>query len=277
LNEIEPWLSTESLAKGVNWISELKKGLAESNGVGWFFVTQEALNSNWLHFEAGSISALGHERVCPVLVDDLSLTPPLSLFQDTKLNQQDVGRLLRTVNSLLPRPVTEAVLEKSFNRAWPELKQALDDAIKAAPQKAVPKKTVEVGLDDIRKALHGIEARLSRMEANAQTTVSSLPWVNSGQVNSYGSGLLGEVQSAPVLGTPIFQRDELGRIQPAAHTFDGRSVYLATMVEPASAHGLLATPTPSANAAPTRSPQPPRPPAAPPVQRSPAPKPRGKA
>jgi hypothetical protein len=98
IQSVKPRLSSEHISKGATWLEELRKALSESNGIGLFFLTREALRSEWLLFEAGGIAALDKQRVCTVCIDVPSgeLTPPLNFFQATNLERQDVLNSLTT-------------------------------------------------------------------------------------------------------------------------------------------------------------------------------------
>jgi len=103
---VAPWISSEDIAKGADWLQSIRDALKDSGGIGLFFVTREALESQWFLFEAGSVAMLGHGRVCLVLVDDLPeglLRPPLAVYQSTKLVRTDVLKLRKVC--ITPSPM----------------------------------------------------------------------------------------------------------------------------------------------------------------------------
>lgn len=187
INAIDPWLSSESLSKGIPWISGIKSALAESNGVGLFFLTSEAISSPWMLFEAGSISALGHERVCTVFVDVLpeSLKPPFSLFQGTKLERDDVEKLVSQLNFLTPTPLSTKALKASFDRGWRELESDLIKAREIKAHSTQPGKiTTEKYLIDIRQAVSRIESRLGSLEESQASSAGALSQFYVGEASA---------------------------------------------------------------------------------------------
>jgi hypothetical protein len=170
---VKPWISSEDIEKGGTWITSIKDALHGSNGLGIFFATKEGIGSPWLLFEAGSIASLGHQRVCVVYVDiDASeVTPPLSLFQGTRLHKDDVLKLVRTLNKAMAEPMTEAVLNRTFERGWPDLDAAVQQAVARTERtgKRQPKKpSIDQVLGDVADSVQRIEARLSNLEAIAR-------------------------------------------------------------------------------------------------------------
>lgn len=169
LTSSKPWISSEDIEKGATWITGIKEALTESKGIGVFFATREALVSPWLNFEAGAIASLGAQRVCVVCVDiePGEMSPPLGLFQSTRIEREDIFRLLKTLNGQLIEPSSDAVLTKIFERSWAELdesiKQVLADTEKASkkgPRKPSPDQIIA----DIASGVQRIESRLSTLE-----------------------------------------------------------------------------------------------------------------
>jgi len=174
---LEPWLSSEHIQKGAAWLEEIKNAVNESNGVGLFFLTAEALSSSWVLFEAGGVAALEQKRVCTILVDvePSAVKPPLSFFQATKLERADLFRLLQDINKRLKSPLDDVRLQRSFDRAWPEFETHLRQALKTPETKSSstagksgPVGQVESSVLSTAKAVQGIEARLGRLEQESQ-------------------------------------------------------------------------------------------------------------
>lgn len=169
LNGVKPWISSKDIDKGATWITAIKQALNDSQGIGIFFVTRDNHASSWLLFEAGSIASLGHERVCVVYVDiePSELQPPLSLFQGTKLEKQDVFALLKTLNKSLKEPVADKVLDTCLERGWQDLDGAVKRALSSSTDrshKRAKKPATEDILADISSAVQRIESRLSTLE-----------------------------------------------------------------------------------------------------------------
>ncbi len=54
MQAVEPWMSTE-IEKGKRWADEIMSGL-EQAPIGILCLTQDNLDSKWLHFEAGALA-----------------------------------------------------------------------------------------------------------------------------------------------------------------------------------------------------------------------------
>lgn len=129
----EPWVSSD-ISKGKRWDGEIADKLEQSK-VGIICLTKDNLDSSWIHFEAGAISKTPDAYVCTFLFDvtPANVKEPLSLFQATLFTKDDVFKLLRTINSLLEKPLKESGLEGIFNTFWPQLEEKL----KATPAEKV--------------------------------------------------------------------------------------------------------------------------------------------
>lgn len=191
-----PWISSSDIDKGSTWISSIKEALHESNGLGIFFLTKEAINSNWLLFEAGSIASLGHQRVCIVYVDIEAneVGAPLSLFQGTKLAKEDVHQLLRSLNKALQGAMDEAVLATTFERGWPDLEAVLKDKLSTSERgagKRTKRPTADQVLADLAESTQRIEARISNLERQFSRDPGSL-WTTSGLLSPTANNMLAQ-------------------------------------------------------------------------------------
>jgi hypothetical protein len=238
IQEIDPWLSSDSIGKGEAWLKSIRDALSASGGVGIFFLTPEALTSEWLLFEAGGIAALGEQRVCTVCIDVLpgELKPPLNFYQTTRLDRADIQKLVSDLNKIVSRPVAANILSKTFDRAWSDLDEALKKAEKVGPAKPKPKADeVKASVDaTVLEALRRIEGRLGsqetalqalRQEVALRTYVS--PTLLSTSTPSHqglglGSGLLAiEPSSVGGPGGGGLGRGALGLLAGALASTDG--------------------------------------------------------
>jgi hypothetical protein len=165
----EPWISSVDIDKGATWITSIKDALQSSQGVGVFFATHEALASPWLNFEAGAIASLGAQRVCVVCVDiePSDMSPPLSLFQGTRLERDDIFKLIKSLNAQQERPSPDGVLVTIFSRAWGDLESEVQRAIagtEGAAKKPKHRSTADQALQDIASGVQRIESRLGILE-----------------------------------------------------------------------------------------------------------------
>ena len=133
----EPWLSSEDLRKGLQWVPKTNEALGQTD-VGLLVLTRENLAAPWVLFEAGAISrAMSSQHCCPILCDleAEDLTGPLAQFQATSVTcEDDMWRLVKTINLVAKEsPIDEARLRKWFDKDWRPFCETVETALKAAP------------------------------------------------------------------------------------------------------------------------------------------------
>jgi hypothetical protein len=178
IQAVDPWMSPD-IEKGRRWNNEIAKQLEESH-VGIFCLTPEGRTAQWLMFEAGAISKhLEQTRVCTFLLD---LTPgdldgPITSFQHTVLQEDDVFKLLTTINRALvstnERPIADKVLRGTFEVHW----QALDKTIRAIPAPSgapPPQRDPREMLEEILEILRGNKS----IYGSGSTRQFNEPWSN---------------------------------------------------------------------------------------------------
>src|SRR5205807_2140320 len=88
-------------------------------------------NAPWLLFEAGGLSkGLTKARVCPLLVDleSKDLGPPLSQFNHTLPDREDMWKLIKTINAAgAENALDQRRLEGAFAQWWPDLEKAFKE------------------------------------------------------------------------------------------------------------------------------------------------------
>lgn len=143
INQLEPFLSSESIKKGDRWIMDLSSELEQSN-FGIVCLTKENLIEPWILFEAGALSKnISQSRVSCILFDNLKqhdLNGPLSLFQNTEFEKEDFRKLVSSINeSLVDKRISDTILTKSFDKWYPELESKIKK-IQETYSPAIPKK-----------------------------------------------------------------------------------------------------------------------------------------
>jgi hypothetical protein len=129
INEVEPYMSTEDIEKGARWSADIAANL-ESTSVGIICVTRENFERPWINFEAGALSkAVTTSRVIPFLVDlpNSDLEGPLTQFQTTLKNKEDVHKLLKTINAGSDRPLSDTLLSGALEMWWPTPEERLSE------------------------------------------------------------------------------------------------------------------------------------------------------
>jgi len=127
---VEPWLSRD-IAKGTRWGPEVADKLEKSR-VGIVCLTPENLDERWILFEAGALSKTKDAYVCTLLLDvkPIDVKDPLSQFQHTQAEKDDVKRLIGTINRAVgasdEKALADALLDEVFETNWPRLADRLD-------------------------------------------------------------------------------------------------------------------------------------------------------
>ncbi|MFA0964326.1 hypothetical protein AB9P05_21150 [Roseivirga sp. BDSF3-8] len=131
----KPFYSSNDIAKGKRWSSEISFKL-EQAGFGILIMTDENTTAPWILFEAGAISKnINTGRVCTFLfgIKETDLQGPLSQFQNTKFNKNDVFKLLKDINRELKVPLEDKVLEVTFEKMWPDLDSQISNILDSTP------------------------------------------------------------------------------------------------------------------------------------------------
>jgi hypothetical protein len=128
IQAVEPWMSANDIEKGTRWRSGLATELEQAS-VSLICLTPENLESTWIHFEAGALSKQQQNTyICTFLfgLEPIDLREPLSQFQATKAEQQDVLKLIHTINRVQDNnSLSEGKLNAAFDVWWPKLAQQL--------------------------------------------------------------------------------------------------------------------------------------------------------
>jgi len=168
INDAEPWLSKEDIAKGAHWPSDLKKGLEESK-FGIICLTPENAENPWVLFESGALwKAFGDARVCPYLLDlePSEVRPPLGHFQASKIDKEDTWKLVRSINDAVKDEKgkfrTDEQLGHAFEVWWPKLEAQLRKVPAGAESKRPTRKDSEV-LAEILETTRGVQREMSQI------------------------------------------------------------------------------------------------------------------
>lgn len=87
-------------------------------------ITRENHLSPWIHFEAGGmLKGLGKKHVATILldIDYAELQQPLNQFNGLRLNRVGAWHLVKSFNAISDRPIKDRVLERTFEKFWPDL------------------------------------------------------------------------------------------------------------------------------------------------------------
>lgn len=227
LQAVEPWISSEDIPKGAQWLNEITTQL-EDNSRGIVVVTPDNHERPWLNFEAGALSGKTTQaRVCTALfrVTNANISGPLGAFQSTDLDSaEDIGRLVGTLNSELgPQALDAARLERALARGIPDLLERLAqisvDTSEFGPAPADPVRSDREILEELLE--------LARGESRKDVVRDQEP--------SFGVLPSGEHF---YIGTPV-THDTLGRGRIRRIIHLGESMVLAVQFESGGEQRLL--------------------------------------
>lgn len=157
IHTVEPYVSSEDISKGVRWSSNVAKEL-ESSAFGILCVTKDNLQSAWLNFEAGALSKVVNASVvAPFLLDVRSseIAGPLSQFQHTEFEREDIRKLIGSVNEALPTPLNEKLLDRTFEKWYEDLHTELLEILgESAPGKSSTEHEVQVENRELEEILN---------------------------------------------------------------------------------------------------------------------------
>ncbi len=158
LQAVEPFVSSYDIGAGDRFPETLQRELAETH-VGVLCLTPANHQAPWVLFEAGALAktfesssqaktpesvslakTLEEGHICPYLINlaPHELKQPLSLYQAKTADKSGTLELLKSINKRLGKgQISDARLEKSFERWWPDLKVSLESIeVELAPAQA---------------------------------------------------------------------------------------------------------------------------------------------
>lgn len=127
IQQVEPYMSSE-MEKGVRWSEDIHKEL-QGSAFGLIFLTPDNIEKPWICYEAGALAnKLDSINVSPfyfnISPSDIQ-NSPLTLFQATKNDKDDILKLIKSLNSKLPdeKKMDDIRLEKTFEQWWPNIEK----------------------------------------------------------------------------------------------------------------------------------------------------------
>lgn len=136
IQSLEVFYSAEDIEKGDTWSSKISEELSDTN-FGIVCLTQENVNAPWIHFEAGAISKMLDSKVATLTIDVnfSEVKGPLTKFQVTKFEKDDMLKLLQSINSSMDIPLKDQVLNDSFEAFWNKFYENVSEIINADSSK----------------------------------------------------------------------------------------------------------------------------------------------
>src|SRR5262245_48872765 len=134
LQSVKPYFTPADIDKGAKWESEISKEL-EQSGFCIIAMTKEALNSQWIVFEAGAVSKeTKKSRVCAICFDlkSTDMKGPLTTFQAIQWNKDEFRQLVDGINKASGDvALAETVLAEVFEERWPKLEAQISNILKS--------------------------------------------------------------------------------------------------------------------------------------------------
>lgn len=157
---VKPFMSAEDIEKGTRGLSVIE-GELEASRCGIICLTPENLEKPWINFEAGAISRSVPDnptnRVIPFLhgLALSALSGPLTQFQVTLPHEEDVRKMVQSINNANPdEPMKPELLDKVFAKWWPEL----EDSLGKIGHMSASKRTKAEDPEILEKILDGVLA-----------------------------------------------------------------------------------------------------------------------
>ena len=166
IQEIKPFLSSESIRKGQRWSAEIGKQLKDSN-YGIVCLTNDNLDARWILFESGALSKnIAESRVTALLtgIQPTDVVEPLSQFQQTRADRDDILKLIKELNELLPeeRRLAADRLTRAFDSYWSGFEAKPTEAMKSSSAKApVPTRDTGDMVSELLELVRELKRELS--------------------------------------------------------------------------------------------------------------------
>jgi hypothetical protein len=158
LQSVQPYMSSESIDKGTRWASSIASEL-EGTGVGIVVLTPDNLRAPWIYFEAGALAkVVGDAKLAPLLcgLKPSDIGTPLSQFQVTIFNKEDVLKLMKSINACAgDEALPDQRLEKMLGALWDDLEKDISPIIAQAisAHGGAPKRKEEDASDILEELL----------------------------------------------------------------------------------------------------------------------------
>ena len=131
-------------------------------------LSRENLDARWILFEAGALAKITDAYVCTLLLDvtPAEVEPPLSQFQHTLIDKNDVRQLIHTINQAVidagERGLSDTTLDNIYDKFWPELERSLDDISEIQESDGQNIRSERAILEEVIQILRNQERRVSQ-------------------------------------------------------------------------------------------------------------------
>lgn len=128
IQSVEVFFSPEDIEKGDNWDRTVSTQLSECK-YGIICLTSENTNAPWVNFEAGAIAKTLDSKVAALMIDikPSDIRGPLSRYQATKFEKDDVYQLICSINKTLEMPLDDNILKNAFEAMWTAMETEINN------------------------------------------------------------------------------------------------------------------------------------------------------
>jgi hypothetical protein len=174
---VDPFLSTEDIRAGQRWGLEIGNRLSKAK-YGVLCLTPEAIDSPWLHFEAGALAkSVETGYIAPILVGLSALKSSLADFQGVlRPTKEEFLKLLTSINKCLEKPLGTDDLRENFDAWWPKFEDELTSVVEAVERSSPaikPPRADEVA-GEVLGTLRGVASGLSALRQEVHELHTSL-------------------------------------------------------------------------------------------------------
>ncbi len=136
IQSVEVFFSPEDIEKGDNWDRTVSTQLSECK-YGIICLTSENTNAPWVNFEAGAIAKTLDSKVAALMIDikPSDIRGPLSRYQATKFEKDDVYQLICSINKTLEAPLDDNILKNAFEAMWTAMEKEINNVINQFAQR----------------------------------------------------------------------------------------------------------------------------------------------
>jgi hypothetical protein len=159
-------MSSEDISKGQRWSTEVWNTLDDTNQ-GIVCLTRENMEEPWLNFEAGALAkSVQGSIVRPILlgVNPLDITSPLGHFQAAvATNEQDMLKLVKSLNDDCEVPLDDTRLKRAFTRTWNDYLAEVQSVVNsnATPPEVKPQREIGDLLGEVLERVRDMQRSLA--------------------------------------------------------------------------------------------------------------------
>ena len=134
LQRVKPFFSEVDIAKGRSWRAAVTVKLAEADA-GIICLTPLSAKSYWLTIEAGALSIRGPVFTYLRDIDHAQVPDHLTDYQWTVADKEGTLQIIHALRGMMEVAPEESVVDKLFEKLWPDFSSALQTAEKDEPTK----------------------------------------------------------------------------------------------------------------------------------------------